>query len=51
MENSVEEGVCEECGCTDCAEYEVDPYTWEISGVEVMVWLCVDCYNERVADI
>lgn len=46
-----EDGVCENCGCRDCAEYVEAPYTKEMTGKTVMVWLCADCYNSEVDGI
>jgi len=42
---------CENCGCTQCADYVKDPYQDDMNDVVIMRWLCSECYRDIAGDI
>ena len=41
---------CERCGDIH-AEYVENPFQYEMNNIEVMEWLCADCYSDIAGDI
>lgn len=41
---------CEICG-NSYADYVIDPYNEEMGGLIVYMWLCSECYRERVYSV
>lgn len=50
MDNQ-EKPKCECCGTSKEVELVIDPYTQDICGEDIEMYLCTECYTQRVMDI
>jgi len=52
MPDRKEEGMaCQFCGRAVSVSYVADPYELEMRGVENMVYICDQCYENRLDDL
>jgi len=46
----VSTSICQHCGKQE-GTYCINPYIEDVHGIEVLEYICSDCYGELVADI